>query len=107
MREIRDSKAPHWTGAGNSPGTHGHFGRSGTFLWVDPAAGIALTCLTDLAFGAWAGEAWPRLADDVLALLPMSERIAAMVDADLFAAGINDCGLGAVTQTGAVDWPLE
>ena len=26
----------------NSPATFGHFGRSGTFLWVDPEAGIAL-----------------------------------------------------------------
>ena len=25
-----------------APGTFGHFGRSGTFLWVDPVAGIAL-----------------------------------------------------------------
>ena len=34
--ELRDAKHPHWTGAGNSPATFGHFGRSGTFLWVDP-----------------------------------------------------------------------
>lgn len=64
--EIRGRKAPHWTGAGNSPGTFGHFGRSGTFLWVDPAAGLALACLTDRPFGAWAGEAWPALSDAVL-----------------------------------------
>lgn len=36
--EIRDGKSPHWTGAANSPGTFGHFGQSGTFLWVDPRA---------------------------------------------------------------------
>ena len=65
--EIRDGKAPHWTGAANSPATFGHFGRSGTFLWVDPAAGLALACLTDRPFGAWAGEAWPALSDAVLA----------------------------------------
>ena len=53
----------------NSPGTYGHFGRSGTFLWVDPDAGIALACLTDLAFGDWAADAWPRLSDAVLAEL--------------------------------------
>ena len=47
-------KSPHWTGAGNSPRTFGHFGRSGTFLWVDPEAGVALGCLTDLDFGDWA-----------------------------------------------------
>jgi CubicO group peptidase (beta-lactamase class C family) len=64
--ELRDSKAPHWTGSRNSPATFGHFGRSGTFLWVDPDARIALACLTDLAFGDWAAEAWPRLADSVL-----------------------------------------
>jgi CubicO group peptidase (beta-lactamase class C family) len=65
--ELRDSKARHWTGAANSTSTFGHFGRSGTFLWVDPAAGLALACLTDQPFGEWAVEAWPRLSDAVLA----------------------------------------
>ena len=65
--ELRDRKSPHWTGSSNSPRTFGHFGRSGAFLWVDPDAGIALACLTDLEFGEWAREAWPRLADAVLA----------------------------------------
>jgi CubicO group peptidase (beta-lactamase class C family) len=64
--ELRDGKSPHWTGSRNSPRTYGHFGRSGTFLWVDPDAGVALACLTDLAFGDWAADAWPRLADTVL-----------------------------------------
>ena len=65
--ELRDAKSPHWTGARNSPRTFGHFGRAGTFLWVDPDAGVALACLTDRDFGDWAKEAWPRLADAVLA----------------------------------------
>jgi CubicO group peptidase (beta-lactamase class C family) len=65
--ELRDAKAPHWTGARNSPRTFGHFGGSGTFLWVDPEVELALACLTDLEFGSWALEAWPRLADAVLA----------------------------------------
>lgn len=65
--ELRDAKSPHWTGSRNSPRTYGHFGRSGTFLWVDPEAGLALACLTDLDFGDWSKEAWPRLADAVLA----------------------------------------
>ena len=64
--ELRDAKTPHWTGARNSPRTFGHFGRSGTFLWVDPAAGVALGVLTDRPFGDWAAVAWPRLADAVL-----------------------------------------
>jgi CubicO group peptidase (beta-lactamase class C family) len=68
--ELRDGKSPHWTGAANAPTTFGHFGRSGTFLWVDPEAGVALGCLTDLPFGDWAVEAWPRLSDAVLSELP-------------------------------------
>jgi CubicO group peptidase (beta-lactamase class C family) len=64
--ELRDGKRPHWTGSRNSPATFGHFGRGGTFLWVDPEAELALACLCDLEFGDWAREAWPRLADAVL-----------------------------------------
>jgi CubicO group peptidase (beta-lactamase class C family) len=64
--ELRDEKDPHWTGRRNSPRTFGHFGRSGTFLWIDPDAAVACACLTDREFGAWAKEAWPRLADAVL-----------------------------------------
>jgi CubicO group peptidase (beta-lactamase class C family) len=64
--ELRDGKSPHWTGERNSPRTYGHFGARGTFLWVDPDAGLALACLTDRDFGPWAKEAWPRLADAVL-----------------------------------------
>jgi CubicO group peptidase (beta-lactamase class C family) len=67
--ELRDAKSPHWTGARNSSKTFGHFGGSGTFLWADPDAGLALACLTDLDFGEWAKEAWPRLSDAVLAEL--------------------------------------
>jgi CubicO group peptidase (beta-lactamase class C family) len=65
--ELRDDKRPHWTGARNSPRTFGHFGRAGGFVWVDPEAEIGLACLTDLDFGDWARDAWPRLADAVLA----------------------------------------
>ncbi len=65
--EIRDSKEPHWTGSANSPRTFGHFGQSGSFLWVDPEAGMACAALADLDFGDWARQAWPRLSDDLLA----------------------------------------
>ena len=64
--ELRDAKEPHWTGTRNSPRTFGHFGGSGSFLWFDPEPGLALACLGDLDFGAWALEAWPRLSDAVL-----------------------------------------
>jgi len=64
--EIRDGKSPHWTGSANSGATFGHFGQSGTFLWVDPQADIALVVLADRNFGDWAYEAWPTLSDGVL-----------------------------------------
>jgi CubicO group peptidase (beta-lactamase class C family) len=65
--ELRDSKSPHWTGSRNSERTFGHFGASGTFLWVDPDAGLACGVLTDRPFGDWAKEAWPVFGDAVLA----------------------------------------
>jgi CubicO group peptidase (beta-lactamase class C family) len=65
--ELRGRKQPHWTGTANSTATFGHFGRSGSYFWVDPAAGTACAGLTDRPFGPWAADAWPRLADAVLA----------------------------------------
>jgi CubicO group peptidase (beta-lactamase class C family) len=47
--------------------TFGHFGASGTLLWVDPAADLALAVLTDRDFGDWCKPLWPALADAVLA----------------------------------------
>ncbi|MEZ5165062.1 MAG: serine hydrolase domain-containing protein [Acidimicrobiales bacterium] len=64
--EIRGRKAPHWTGTLNSATTFGHFGQSGTFVWIDPEAGCTLAVLTDEPFGPWAADRWPRLADTVL-----------------------------------------
>ena len=66
--EIRGGKHPHWTGADNSPATYGHFGQSGTMMWVDPVAGLGLVALADAPFGPWAAAAWPALSDSVLAV---------------------------------------
>ncbi|BBY30637.1 serine hydrolase domain-containing protein [Mycolicibacterium sediminis] len=64
--EIRDGKSPHWTGADNSARTYGHFGQSGTFLWVDPTVDLALVVLTDRDFGEWTHDLWPAVSDGVL-----------------------------------------
>ncbi|BBX91933.1 beta-lactamase family protein [Mycolicibacterium boenickei] len=64
--ELRDGKSPHWTGSANSPRTFGHFGQSGTFLWVDPVADLALVVLTDRDFGDWTYPLWPAISDGVL-----------------------------------------
>ncbi len=65
--EVCGDKRPHWTGVSNSPATFGHFGRSGSFFWIDPRAGLACAGLADRAFGPWASAAWPALSDAVLA----------------------------------------
>ncbi len=64
--ELRDGKSPHWTGSENSDRTFGHFGQSGTFIWADPAADLALVVLTDRDFDQWAYPLWPALSDGVL-----------------------------------------
>jgi len=65
--EVRGAKRPHWTGPSNSPATYGHFGQSGSFLLVDPVAGVLCCGLADRPFGVWASRAWPALAEAVLA----------------------------------------
>lgn len=64
--EIRGEKHPHWTSPENSADTFGHFGGSGSFLWVDPAVGVAAVSLSDRDFGPWALEAWPLVSTRVL-----------------------------------------
>lgn len=65
--EIKSTKSPHWTGSHNSPRSYGHFGQSGTFIWVDPEADLALVVLTDRDFDDWARTRWPALSDTVIA----------------------------------------
>jgi CubicO group peptidase (beta-lactamase class C family) len=68
--EIRGHKWPHWTGSTNSPTTFGHFGGSGTMMWIDPAIDTALIALTDRDFDEWSQDAlaaWRSLSDAVVA----------------------------------------
>ncbi len=70
--EIRGEKSPHWTGSTNAPSTFGHFGGSGTMMWVDPDADVGVIALTDRRFDEWRDDAlrlWPEFSDDVLAEL--------------------------------------
>jgi CubicO group peptidase (beta-lactamase class C family) len=62
----RNTSPPSWMGSRTSPEAFGHFGGSGTFLWVDPAAAVVCAALTTREFGEWAKDAWPRLSDAVL-----------------------------------------
>jgi CubicO group peptidase (beta-lactamase class C family) len=65
--ELRDEKPGHFSGTRTSARTFGHWGGAGTFFWVDPDEDRGLAVLTDLRFGDWAKEAWPRLSDAVSA----------------------------------------
>ena len=64
-----NTRPPTWMGTRTSARTFGHFGGTGTFLWVDPEAGVVCAALTTRNFGDWAKDAWPRFADAVLAEL--------------------------------------
>ena len=66
--EVRGVKSPHWTGKGNSPQTFGHFGQSGSFMWVDPVAERQAVFLGAEPFGQVHRKTWPALGDQILAL---------------------------------------
>ncbi len=61
-----NTEPPSWMGSRVSLRAFGHFGGSGTFLWVDPDAGVACAALTTREFGEWAKSAWPAFSDAVL-----------------------------------------
>lgn len=64
--EVRGRKSPHWMAPGNSATAFGHFGQSGSFLWVDPGAELACVAVCDTPFGPWAAASWPTFAERVL-----------------------------------------
>jgi CubicO group peptidase (beta-lactamase class C family) len=61
-----NTRPPSWMGARTSSSAFGHFGGTGTFLWVDPVAQVVCAALTTREFDDWAKAAWPRLSDAVL-----------------------------------------
>ena len=61
-----NTPTPTWMGSRASSIAFGHFGGSGTFLWVDPDSGVVCAALTTREFGSWAKAAWPALYDAVL-----------------------------------------
>jgi CubicO group peptidase (beta-lactamase class C family) len=72
--EVHGGKAPHWMPTEASPRTFGHFGQSGSFLWVDPDVGVACCALSERPFGDWARTAWLELGRDVLAVAGSASR---------------------------------
>ncbi|MDR6939710.1 serine hydrolase domain-containing protein [Arcanobacterium hippocoleae] len=66
--EIRSKKTPHWLAPEFSPDTFGHFGQSGSFLWVDPQIGKAGVFLGAQRFGQTHLALWPELTAQMRAL---------------------------------------
>lgn len=65
--EVKGDKDPHWTGPSLAPSTFGHFGRSGSFLLVEPTHRVAVVELADRDFARWAKDAWPSFTDRAVA----------------------------------------
>lgn len=64
--ERNFAKPGHWAGTQLSPATFGHFGGSGTFLWLDPTIELACVMLADREFDEWGMTTWPSFCDDVV-----------------------------------------
>lgn len=63
--EIRGHKRPHWLADAFSPRTFGHFGISGSFIWVDPDLGKAGIFLGAQKFGRAHSHAWPAITAEM------------------------------------------
>lgn len=69
--ELHGNKSPHYLPEDFPPDVIGHFGQSGSFIWVDRAAGAAGVFLGEKPFGLEHKEIWPSLNAQIrqLALL--------------------------------------
>ncbi|MGO3830946.1 MAG: serine hydrolase domain-containing protein [Corynebacterium casei] len=63
--EIHGEKDPHWMGANMPADAVGHFGMSGTYLWV--AGDYAMVALADRDFGEWAKPLWQETNQEIWA----------------------------------------
>lgn len=64
--EIRGHKSPHWTSQHADPATFGHFGVSGSFIWVDRGRDLAAVFVGTEKFGSWHKKNWCLLNDQIL-----------------------------------------
>lgn len=64
--EIAGDKHPHWTPPQAGPDVFGHFGQSGSFLWVDRDHGLAACFLGARPFGRIHQRRWPQLGAAII-----------------------------------------
>lgn len=63
--ELHGAKSPHWMGETAQADTLGHFGGSGTLMWLDQTTGLGCIALGDRPFGDWSVGLWPPFSDGV------------------------------------------
>lgn len=68
-----ESRLGLWFGESMPDGVAGHFGQSGTFLWLHPDTGRAAVVLTDRPFGDWARPLWTDFNDALWRALEAEE----------------------------------
>jgi CubicO group peptidase (beta-lactamase class C family) len=64
--ERNFARPGHWAGTQLSPATFGHFGGSGTFLWLDPTIELACVMVAAREFDEWGMATWPSFCDDIV-----------------------------------------
>ena len=64
--EIKGDKQAHWTAPSSSGKTFGHFGQSGSFLWVDPHSAERAVFLGERPFGQWHHDHWGPLNEEIV-----------------------------------------
>lgn len=67
--EIHGTKQPHWLDSSMPEHVIGHFGQSGTFMWMDRQRGVGAVVLTDEPFGDWAKPLWSEFNAELWAAL--------------------------------------
>ena len=65
VKGVKGLEREHWMGTELPADTIGHFGQSGTFLWIHRPSMRAMAVLTDYAFGQWAKPLWSETNDEV------------------------------------------
>ena len=65
--ERNFAKPGHWSGSRLSAATFGHFGGSGTFVWLDPTIELACVMIADREFDDWGMSTWPTFCDAIVA----------------------------------------
>lgn len=63
--EIKAEKSPHWLSDSFPASTFGHFGQSGSFLFVDREEGLVGGYVGDRPFGKWHAKMWPILTESM------------------------------------------